>query len=377
MRIIRLLLEKEFKQIFRNPAILVMIIAMPLIQLLVLPLAANYEVKNIKIAVVDLDHSADGRRLISKIGASRHFTLQQYGFSYQAAMQAMDRQEVDLILEIPAKFEKDLVRQNHADLFVSVNAINGMKAGLSEFYLRSIIKDFNEEVNLELVDQQADGFSPAPNPRIATSVITWFNPHQLYHLFMVPGILAFLVTMITGFLSALNIVKEKETGTIEQMNVSPIKKHHFILGKLIPFWIIGNVVFALGLVVAALVYGIIPVGSILLLFFFLWIYLLAILGFGLLVSNYCSSQQQAMLVMFYFMMIFILMGGLLTSIEGMPAWAKVIAALNPVTYMIEVVRMVVLKGSGLADVWPQLAKIMVFAVVLNAWAIWSYKKVRS
>jgi len=143
----------------------------------------------------------------------------------------------------------------------------------------------------------------------------------------------------------------------------------------LPFWIIGNVVFAMGLVVSLLVYSIMPVGSILLLFFFLWIYLLAILGFGLLVSNYCSSQQQAMLVMFYFMMVFILMGGLLTSIEGMPGWAKVITAINPVTYMIEVVRMVILKGSGLSDVLPQLAKVTAFALILNIWAIWSYRKV--
>jgi ABC-2 type transport system permease protein len=191
---------------------------------------------------------------------------------------------------------------------------------------------------------------------------------------MVPGILAILVTMIGGFLAALNIVKEKEVGTIEQINVTPIKKHHFILGKLIPFWILGNVVFTIGLIVARLVYGIVPLGSLFLLYGFISIYLLAVLGFGLLLSTYCETQQQAMLITFFFVMIFILMGGLFTSIDSMPDWAKMVTKFNPLSYLIEVIRMIILKGSGFKDISRHLVIIFIFAAVLNSWAILNYKK---
>jgi len=191
---------------------------------------------------------------------------------------------------------------------------------------------------------------------------------------MVPGILAILVTMVGGFMSALNIVKEKEAGTIEQINVTPIKKYHFILGKLIPFWVLGNIIFSIGLIVARVVYGIVPAGSLLVLYACISMYLLAILGFGLLISTFCETQQQAMLIMFFFMMIFILMGGLYTPIESMPGWAQVIAQFNPASYLIEVIRMVVLKGSGFKDIIPHLIKLGIFAIVLNGWAIFNYKK---
>jgi ABC-2 type transport system permease protein len=213
-----------------------------------------------------------------------------------------------------------------------------------------------------------------PAPVIEISTVNRFNPLLNYNLFMVPGILAFLVTMIGGYLCALNIVKEKEIGTIEQINVTPIKKHHFILGKLVPFWIIGLVVFTLGLIVSRLVYGIAPAGSLALLYGFIAVYLLAVLGFGLLVSTYCETQQQAMFIAFFFVMIFILMGGLFTSVDSMPGWARWIAALNPVSYMIDVMRMIVLKGSGFKDIQPHLMKVILFAIVLNTWAILNYRK---
>lgn len=371
MRIMGFLLEKEFKQIFRNPTILIMIIAMPLIQLLVLPLAANYEIKNINVVVVDHDHSAYSRALIAKISASRYFNLIAAQPGYERALTLIEANTADLILEFPQGFERKLVREQQTDLLMALNAINGMKAQLGGLYLKGILEDFNTHINIDLAAEKPPGASWS----IKMNVTNWFNPLQLYELFMVPGILAFLVTMVTGLLAAMNIVKEKEEGTLEQVNVSPIRKHHFILGKLLPFWLIGNVVFGLGLLISYWVYGIVPVGSLWLLFFFLWVYLLAVLGFGLLISTYCHTQQQAMLLCIFFMMIFILMGGLLTAIDAMPAWARVIAALNPVTYIVEVVRMVVLKGSGFSDVLPQLGIVTLFALVLNAWAIWNYRKV--
>jgi ABC-2 type transport system permease protein len=191
---------------------------------------------------------------------------------------------------------------------------------------------------------------------------------------MVPGILVILLTMVGTNLAAINIVKEKEIGTIEQINVTPIKKYHFILGKLIPFWIMGLVVLTIGLIIARVAYGIIPTGSFLTIYVFAAIYLLAVLGLGLLISTYSVNQQQAMLLSFFLMMIFILLGGLYTSIDSMPEWAKWITRFNPVSYFIEVMRMVVLKGSSLADIKYQLLAMGGFAVVFNGWAIISYHK---
>ena len=370
MRTIKFLLQKEFRQIFRNRAILVMVMVMPVMQLLILPLAANYEVKNVNIAVIDNDHSSYSQKLISKITASGYFKLTGYDFSFKEAFKLIESDKADLILEIPHGFERNLVREDEQKLFIAVNAINGTKANLGGVYLTGIIKNFNADVRVQLV--QPGKFNQQPTITIASS--NWFNPYLNYHVFMVPGILAILVTMIGGFLTALNIVKEKEVGTIEQINVTPIKKHHFILGKLIPFWILGNVVFTLGLIVSWLIYGITPLGNILLLYAFIAVYLLAISGFGLLISTFCDTQQQAMFVMFFFMMVFILMGGLFTSIDSMPDWAKFVTKFNPVAYLIDVMRMIVLKGSGFKDIARQLGTIGLFAVVLNSWAIINYKK---
>ncbi|MBL0745323.1 ABC transporter permease [Chryseolinea lacunae] len=370
MRTLRFLLQKEFKQIFRNRSILVMIVVMPVVQLILLPLAANYEVKNINLCVVDRDHSSTSQKLVGKIASSGYFKLTGNRATFKEAFPLMETDEADLILEIPAGFERNLVREDEQKIFVAVNAINGTKANLGGAYLASIIRDYNHDFRVQWI--QPSAFNQ--NPVIDVSSSNWFNPLLNYRMFMVPGILAILVTMIGGFLSALNIVKEKEIGTIEQINVTPLRKHHFILGKLIPFWVLGNVVFTIGLVVSWIFYGIVPVGNLAVLYVFVGVYLLAVLGFGLLVSTFCDTQQQAMFIMYFFMMIFILMGGLFTSIDSMPGWAQMISRFNPVSYLITVMRMVVLKGSDLHDVRMHLGMVALFAVVLNGWAVLNYKK---
>ncbi|HEY0680545.1 MAG TPA: ABC transporter permease [Chitinophagaceae bacterium] len=370
MRTLRFLLQKEFRQIFREPSILRIIFAIPVIQLLILPWAADYEIKNIRLTVVDHDQSAYTRQLISKITSSGYFKLQDYSGSYKRAMVDVERDEADLVLEIPAGFERDLVKEEEANLFMAINAINGVKANLGGAYLRSIIQDYNREVRLKWI--QFPRFNPEPNIEVTSS--NWFNPLMNYKFFMVPGILVVLLTMVGANLAALNIVKEKEIGTIEQINVTPVRKYHFILGKLIPFWVLGLVVLSLGLLIAWLAYGIIPAGSLLVVYVFAAVYLLAVLGLGLLISTFTHNQQQAMLISFFMMMVFILLGGLYTSIDSMPVWAQWITRINPVAYFIEVMRMVVLKGSGLGDIGRHLMIMGGFAVVLNGWAVWNYKK---
>ena len=370
MRTILFLLDKEFRQIFRNKTLLPIIFFVPVVQLLILPLAANYEVRNINLVIVDRDHSGFARDLINKITASGYFQLSAVEESYNRALDFIESDRADLVLVIPSGFEDQLVAENAQTLFVAVNAINGVKAGLGAAYLSTIIRDYNQIVTLTI--HGPTGFNQSPFIEVVPA--NWYNPHMRYQLFMVPGILAVLVTMIGGYLSSLNIVKEKEVGTIEQINVTPIRKLHFILGKLIPFWILGLVVFTLGLLAAWSVYGILPAGSLLLLYFFVSIYLIAVLGLGLLISTYAETQQQAMFISFFFVMIFILMRGFFTPVESMPAWAQVISKLNPVTYFIEVMRMVVLKGSGFRNILPHIGAVILFAIFLNTWAVLNYRK---
>ena len=370
-RTLFILIKKEFLQIFRNKSILAIIFVMPVIQLVILPLAANYEIKDIKIAVVDHDKSTQSLELIRKITASGYFKIMDYGENYNNAYQEVEKDKIDLILEIPNNFEKDLVRENNEKVLIAINAINGTKAGLSASYLGQILQNYNQQIQLEMNPELE---TVKKNSGLEIVPKFWFNETYNYRLSLVPGILAFLVTLIGGYLTALNIVEEKEIGTIEQINVSPIKKRDFILGKLIPFWILSMVAFTIGLLVTIFVYKIQMQGSYLLLYAFISVYLIAILGMGLLASVYSDTQQQSMFMVFFFMMIFILMSGLFTPTESMTDWAKYIAYLNPVTYGVDGVRLIMLKDSGFMDLLPHFGFIIGLAIVVISWSVLRYHK---
>ena len=370
MKKLFIILRKEFRQIFRNPAIIRMIFVLPAIQLIVLPNAADYEIKNINLFLIDHDHSSVSRRLTENISASGYFVLMGYSSDRKAAIDAVERDAADLILEIPRNFERDLVREDQAKLMIAVNAINGVKANLGGAYLNALVRQFNGDIRTEWI--VPDRLQQPTTIKVTSS--NWFNPDLNYKYFMVPGILVMLLTMVGMNLTAINIVREKEIGTIEQINVSPIKKHHFILGKLIPFWVLGLIVMGIGFIIARLFYGIIPVGSYFTIYGFAAVYLLVILGMGLLVSTYSSTQQQAMLVSFFVMMIFVLMSGLYTSIDSMPMWAQWVTKVNPVTYFIEVMRRIVLKGAVFTDIQFEFFIISLYALFINSWAILSYRK---
>jgi ABC-2 type transport system permease protein len=370
MNVLKYLLEKEFRQIFRDPAILRIIFIMPAIQLIIIPMAADFEVRNINLAVADHDHSAYAQQMVQKIKSSGYFKLVHYSSTYQEALKTIESDQADVILEIPSNFEKNIVKDDNSSLFIAVNAVNGMKANLGAAYLQNIIQDYNNQIRLKWIQFP----KIPPLTTIDVTVSNWFNTMLNYKYFMVPAVLATLLTMVGSFLTALNIVREKEIGTIEQINVTPIKKYHFILGKLIPFWILGLMVLSIGLIIMRFFYQIHPVGNILVVYFFAAIYLLCVLGLGLLISTFADTQQQAMLISFFLLMVFILLGGLFTPIDSMPYWVQKLTWFNPVSYFIEVVRMVVLKGSGLADIKNQILVIIGFAIFLNGWAVWNYKK---
>lgn len=370
MRTIHFLLRKEFLQIFRHKVMLPLIFVMPIVQLLILANAADYEVKNINLHVIDHDLSESSRRLIGLFEASRHFNLVNRSFATQAGFQDLESDAADLFIEIPPRFEYQLAREDQTSVQVTINAINGVKAGIANGYTQSIIRNFNQDLRVEWLDLPPGALEPA----IKVTFSNWFNPSLDYDTFMVPGILVMLVTLVGMFLSGMNIVKEKEIGTIEQINVSPIKKHQFIIGKLLPFWIIANVELAIGLVVGKLVFDIPMVGSLWLVFGFSALYLLVVLGIGLLVSTITDTQQQAMFISWFFLVIFILMSGLFTPIESMPGWAQELTRLNPIAYFVEVMRLVLLKGSGLWEIRHHFFILGGYALVINGLAVLNYRK---
>ncbi len=365
------ILAKEFRQIFRNPILLRMIVMLPIIQLIVLPMAADFEIKNIRISLVDHDHSPASRLLLGKIRAGDYFIINDYSDGFNHGLSEFEKGHSDIILEIPRDFGKSLTLRGTASLLVAANAINGVKASVGSNYLQQIIASTSKEL-LRKNSMQNNSLSAQP---MDIRPIYKYNPHMYYPLFMVPGILVFLVSMIGIYMCALNIVKEKESGTIEQINVTPVKKTAFILGKLIPFWVIGMIVFSIGLLgVARLLYQIVPLGSVALLYGFLAIYLLSVLGLGLLISTYSQTQQQAMSLAFFVMMVGLLMSGLFTPTESMPEWAQWISRCNPLTYFTEVMRMVVIKGSGIKHIGKHFLVVGCMAIFFNTWAILNFRK---
>jgi ABC-2 type transport system permease protein len=264
-----------------------------------------------------------------------------------------------------------LRKEKHASLGVTINAIDGTAAGVTNVYILQITKGFNKNVRVNLV-RPSDRLNRALTINAIPSF--WYNKTLNYKTFMVPGVLVLLVTMITLFLSAMNIVREKEIGTLEQINVTPIRKSQFIIGKLFPFSILGLVLLTVGLLIAKLVFDIPMLGSSVLMYGYTSIYIFVVLGIGLFISKFTNTQQQAMFIAWFFMIIFILMSGLFTPIENIPKWAQIITEFNPIKYYVEVMRMVMLKGSGFEDILPQLLKTLLYAFIMNALAVWSYKK---
>lgn len=367
---LKFLIEKEFKQIFRNPFLPRLIIFMPVMMLLIMPWAANQEIKNIKLSVVDNDHSSYSERLIHKVVASGYFILKDVSGSNDEALKSIEAGKADIILEIQPEFEEELIKTGMANVMISANAVNGTKGGLGSAYLAAIMSDFSNELTTEKGLNVKKGIVPAINIVPHNK----YNAHMDYKVFMVPALVVMLLTLLTGFLPALNIVGEKEAGTIEQMNVTPVKRLVFILGKLIPYWVIGFVVLTICFMLAALVYGLFPVGNLLLIYLYASVYILVVSGLGLVISNYSDTMQQAMFVMFFFMLILVLLSGLFTPVSSMPDWAQLITKINPLSYFIQVMRSIYLKGSGIMDLLPQFFALCGFAVFFNIWAVWSYRK---
>lgn len=376
MKTLQFLIEKEFKQMFRNPLIPKMIMMYPFMVLLIFPWAVSFEIKNIKIDIVDNCKSSYSRRLTDKIDASTYFILNDTPLDCQTAIRNMEQGETDMILEIPASFDVDLVKNRISNVGLSVNSVNGTMGLLGSNYIMQIVNDFSSELRGELM-HILPSQTRASLMRSAKIVIVpqyTFNPSLDYKNFMIPGFMVLLLTLICGILPAFNIVIEKENGTIQQINVTPVSRILFILAKLIPFWVVGLIVMVISITAAYVLYGIWPVGNILSVLFCAIVFIFSISGMGIIISNYSETLQQACFLVMFFILILILLGGLLTPVSSMPRWAQLIAANNPFNYLTNTFRMLYLKGSTLADVSKDLMAMGVIAFLLNGWAVISYKK---
>jgi len=375
MRVIKFLLQKEFLQIFRNKGMLPIMFVMPIIQLLILSNAATFDVKNVSYMLVDQDRSSFSHDLSNAFEASSYFTLIAATPQQQDGIELILENRIAMALVIPKGFEKDIINGRTAEIQFIVDAQDGYSAGIIQTYSNTILEKFIGET----LPKQ---LSPA---RINTQLQTaqgidirqqsWYNPEMDYRIYMVPGILVILVTMIGLFLSGMNIVREREIGTIEQLNVSPIKKWQFIVGKLLPFWIIGQVELTIGIIIGMTVFHVPMEGAFWVIYLVTAIYLVVVLGIGLLISTITDTQQQAMFVAWFLMVIFVLMSGLFTPIESMPVWAQKITTFNPVRYVVDIMRRIMLKGSGWTDINTEMAWLTLYGTVILALALNRYQKV--
>jgi ABC-2 type transport system permease protein len=380
MRALRFLLRKEFLQIFRDRMLLGMLFLMPLIQLLILANAASFEVKEARLYVVDRDHTPMSRGVVHRLAASGRFVPVAASSSLVAADDAMLRRRTDVILVVPEGFERDAVRLRRAEVQLILNAEDGAAAGVIQTYAGQILAAYSRELGVEVNPAlRSAGLRGEAPPRPGQPVVevrrrAWYNPQLEYRDYMIPAILVVLVTMIGTLLTAMNIVREKETGTLDQLNVTPVTRATFIAAKLIPLWSLALLDLGFGLTVAHLVFGLPIAGNPLVVFVAAGIYLIGALGIGLWISTIAETQQQAMFVSFSILMVYLLMSGLFTPLRGMPGWAQVVAQASPVMHFTQLMRAVLLKGAGFRDVAYQLAMLSGIGAAVLTLAVLQYRK---
>ena len=376
------LARAEVLHVVRDRASLVQIIVMPLIQLLVLSNVATFAVKRSPAYFVDFDRSATSRGIARRFAASDLFDIVGQSASPDSANEAMLRGDATIVVTIPHDFERALTRDKSAPIGLDVNAEKGSAAGIVQSYAAQILTDYSAELGQEIVPTRSNVVGgvpwevpPVPNAgRIDVRLRSWYNQTLDYKHYMVPGILVALVTMIGTLLTAQNIAREKEMGTLEQLNVTPIGKAEFITAKLLPFWVLAMVDLMLGLVAARLVFGVPMRGSLVLLMGSAGLYLIVALAIGLWISTLVETQQQAMFTSFFVIMIYLLMSGLLTPIDSMPHWVQIASLVNPVRHFVSISRAILVKGAGIAEIGIHLAILGLFAVTFLTLAIRQYRK---
>ena len=373
---IKYLIQKEFLQIRRNAFLPRLIVVFPIMMMCVMPWVMNQEVKNVVVDVVDNDRSTLSQQMVHSIEASNYFIFNGQKPTYDAALNDIERSKADVVLVIPQDYSKHLTAgrtEDRPSLLIAANAVNGTKGAIGSAYLAQIVTPFTSPAGGSPAAGKAS-LSSSQAGASGGSLLLLYNKHQNYKVFMIPALFAILLMLMCGFLPTLNIVGEKETGTIEQINVTPVPKWAFILAKLIPYWLIALFLITVCLILSWLIYGITCQGNL------LHVYLLAMLlalffsSFGLIVSNYSDTMQQAIFVMWFFVVCMLLLSGLFTPTRSMPSWAYATTYVNPMHYFIDAIRTVFVRGGRFQDIAHQVAALFAIGLFMGAWAVKSYKK---
>jgi len=346
---INYLIRKELLQIRRNGFLPKLVVVFPIVIMCVMPWVMNMEVKNIGVCIVDTDRNTESQRLVHRLEASNCFVFKGQQPTYEAALAEVEHGKADVILEI-----------RNGKYLIAANAVNGTKGAMGSAYLSQIVAT------------QTHMPSAKTTPTAETLIL--YNKHQSYKLFMIPALLAIVMMMLTGFLPTLNIVGEKEAGTIEQINVTPVSKRTFILAKLIPYWGMALFVVTVCLLLAWGIYGITPAGSLLLVYILAMLLAVFFSSFGLVVSNYSDTMQQAILVMWFFVVCIMLLSGLFTPTRSMPTWAYMTTYINPMHYFIDAIRTVFIRGGDFETIAHEVYALLAIGLLMALWAVQSYKK---
>jgi ABC-2 type transport system permease protein len=374
VRTVFFLVRKEFLQIFRDRTTVFQIFMIPVVQLLVLANAATFDVKQVAMLVVDQDRTTVSTGLVQRLEAGRQFKVVRYEGSDAGVDHALLDREVTAVLHIPRRFEEDLVRRRRAPVQLVLNAEEGATAGIVQSYANAILASYAVELDRTLPAARRGSSAPPRVSSLDLRTQRWFNPTRNYKHWMVPALMVSLTTIIGLLLTAQNITRENELGTLEQLNVTPMTKVQFIAAKLIPFWLLSLLIFSIGLAIGKLVFGIPMRGNLLLVYLAAAVYLIVVLGLGLWISTITRTQQQAMFVAFFVILVFLLMSGLFTPVDSMPDWARRVAEVNPVKHFVAIMRAVLIRGAGLETVGRPILGLAAAGVAVLALAVMRYRK---
>ena len=364
MGVLRTLIIKELRQFKRNPFMPKLVVAFPIMLTLVLPWIATMDVRDVQVGVVDYDRSDVSQKMVSRVNSSDYLILEGVYADHDSALKVLEDGGIDVILEIPSGFGKSILGKPEK-LGLWSNGVNAMKGSLGSQYLiqtvMSCLQDIRSSKGMDL-----------PDGLIET--VNFYNPTMDFKHYMIPALIIMLLVMLGGFLPALNLVTEKEFGTIEQINVSPVNRFVFTLSKLIPFWVICFIDLGICMILARIVYGLSVAGSVWSIFLAAALFIMVMSSIGVMLANMSETMQQTMFLMLFIVLSFILISGLMTPVESMPIWAQKLSWCLPPTYMVEIMRSVYLKGTSIAELWVNYASLGGFAVFFCCLAALTYKK---
>jgi ABC-2 type transport system permease protein len=363
------ILRKEFIQALREPRMRVLLFVPPIVQLLVFGFAVNLDVDRARIGWMDMDRTPQSRELRERFTGSGRFDIVGWPASEEDVQRTLDRGEAQAVVRILPGFARDTARGHETEVQVLIDGTNSNTASIVANYAGSVIAEYSAEVlrsqqRLKVMARSPAGPMNAAAPQVTARARVWFNPDLYSRNYFIPGVIANIIMMVTLMLTALGIVREKEIGTMEQLMVTPVRPLELMLGKTLPFALVGLLDVVLVTSIALLVFHVPLHGSFLLLIFCAALFLMTTLGAGLFLSTISHTQQQAMMASFFFSMPAFMLSGFAFPLRNMPAGVQYLTYLNPVRYFIEIVRGIFLKGVGVEVLWPQMAALAVYGIAV-------------